>query len=424
MDSMIPVVAIHLDKRRQKKDGTYPITLRIYHDGHRKYYRTGHSLTEADYQKAFSDNPTGVLLTINKNVQNKKEKAQSIINSLSQFSFGIYDKIERGENEKVSLVISESFDQYINKLQNEERVSSADSYSDAKKVFFEFISDKTKLSQNVKFGDITDSNLEKFELWMLKTGRKSGTVGVYMRNLRRLYNIAINKGVLDKSLYPFGKDKYVIPQSINKKKALSLDQIKLIYNYRCDPKTKMKRYVDFFFFSFYCKGMNLKDIAGLQWQNLNGDVINFVRAKTKRSTKQNLKTIEVELNSDALRIIKEHGVPSKDSTDYIFPIWDKSMDAVRKDKVKKYEIKNINNALKQIAKELGLSAHNLSFITARHAWASIANESGVNKIAIQEGLGHKNSKTTDNYLKSLDSKSMADFQNIIDLSSKPKMKVI
>lgn len=92
-------------------------------------------------------------------------------------------------------------------------------------------------------------------------------------------------------------------------------------------------------------------------------------------------------------------------------------------KVRKIQLKNINTTLNKIREHLEIQEP-VTFSTFRHSWASIALDSGISKIDIQKGLGHKDSKTTDNYLKSLDHKSMEKFQNTIDLSGKAKMKMV
>ena len=52
------------------------------------------------------------------------------------------------------------------------------------------------------------------------------TQGIYLRNLRAIFNEAIADGIISKEkCYPFGRRKYQIPTGRNIKKALKLEQI-------------------------------------------------------------------------------------------------------------------------------------------------------------------------------------------------------
>ena len=78
---------------------------------------------------------------------------------------------------------------------------------------------------------------------MLQNNKSLTTVGIYLRSLRTIYNIQN----IDKTFYPFGtaKNKYSIPTSRNKKKALTLKDIAKIYNYQAvknSPKEMAKDY--------------------------------------------------------------------------------------------------------------------------------------------------------------------------------------
>jgi integrase/recombinase XerD len=61
--------------------------------------------------------------------------------------------------------------------------------------------------------------------------------------------------------------------------------------FESEPKTEeQKKAKAFWFFSYACNGMNFKDIANLKYKDIEGDVIKFHRAKTKRTKKKKDKT--------------------------------------------------------------------------------------------------------------------------------------
>ncbi len=76
------------------------------------------------------------------------------------------------------------------------------------------------------------------------------TVGIYLRALRMIINIAIDNTAFRKEDYPFGKRRYVIPTGKNIKKALPIDQIKKIFDYPTSPglPRASERFLDIYLF--------------------------------------------------------------------------------------------------------------------------------------------------------------------------------
>jgi integrase/recombinase XerD len=54
---------------------------------------------------------------------------------------------------------------------------------------------------------------------------------MYLRALRAIFNIAKKDGIITNEQYPFGKNKYQIPEGRNIKKALHISDIEKIYYY-------------------------------------------------------------------------------------------------------------------------------------------------------------------------------------------------
>ncbi len=136
---------------------------------------------------------------------------------------------------------------------------------------------------------------------MTEKGNSVSTVGIYLRNLRRIYNISINEGFTPKEYYPFGIDKYVVPSSVNHKRALTFEQVNLIFNHKC-YHPNMEKFRDIWMFSYLCQGMNFKDIANLKWSNLDNDKLYFIRQKSSRANKGKQKKTIVYLIEQAKNI--------------------------------------------------------------------------------------------------------------------------
>jgi integrase len=237
---------------------------------------------------------------------------------------------------------------------------------------------------------------------MLDNSKSQTTVGIYTRSLRVIYNYGIAKGIIkhDEN-YPFGKNKFIIPAGRNIKKALSLDEIKLIYNYNTIAGSFIDRAKDFWMFSYFCNGINFKDIAHLKRKNIDGEMIRFVREKTKRTAQGNQNKISIYINDNVKSIINKWGNKDVSPEAYIFPIISTSDTA--EIQVKKIEqfIQNTNKNMKKICAALGIEK-TVTTYHCRHSAATVLKRSGASLEQIQEALGHSTSTITQKYLDSFE----------------------
>jgi integrase/recombinase XerD len=231
---------------------------------------------------------------------------------------------------------------------------------------------------------------------MLSNGNSVTTIGIYLRSLRTLFNNAIAEGMISKELYPFGKKKYEIPTGKNVKKALTLSDIELVYNYKSQPGSMTERAKDYWVFMYLCNGINVKDLCLLKYENIKGDILEFERAKTAR-TKRTVEPIRVVITEDVKAIIKKWGNWNKDSKNYIFPVLEKGLSPERERQLIQQLTQVINCHMKAIAKELEIST-SITTYAARHSFATILQRSGVSTEFISEALGHGNIRTTQSYL--------------------------
>ena len=185
-------------------------------------------------------------------------KAEDIIKKLdTAFTFEKFDEMYL-EGRDVFNSVSYSFDRYITDLETEGRIATASSYRCTKNSLDDF-------KKNLKFTDITPSFLKKYERWMLDNSKSITTVGIYLRALRAIFN----QQDIDRKLYPFGRGKYEIPTGRNIKKALTLEEISRIYNYKADPGSVEEMARDYWMFLYLCNGMNVKDFCSLKWENIS-----------------------------------------------------------------------------------------------------------------------------------------------------------
>jgi len=393
---------IFLDTRRALKDGSFPVKLSVYYLGKKRHYKTPFKLVDEDYKKIQGSNLKDQGL---KNTRNRIYKwlgeQEAIIKQLERFDFDVFEaeftKDVRKIKTKFSLEqVQPFFENYVSKLRAQERIKTAESYQSALNSLLQY-------RRYLKFQDITPDFLSAYEIWMLAKKKSKTTVGVYLRSLRTIYNLAMQRGIVNYAQYPFKQ--YTIPAPRKSKRAFKDEQIKTLFNAKMDDAA-YARALDIWRFSFLCNGINLKDIALLKWENISGDYMEFFRKKTENTKRDNVLPIRVHLNKHAHAIIKRWGSVSGDADQYLFPILEPGLSV--------HEIENrianltrtTNKYLKRIGEQLGIPVK-LTTYTARHSFATkLKNSEKVSLSFIMESLGHSSIKTTMDYLSGFEDDSI------------------
>lgn len=416
---MIPVhTSIVLDNRRPLKDGTFPVKLRITFQRQRKYFNTNYSLNEEDFSKTQGEKTRGKYNEMRIAFQAIEQKAIGIINKLSPFTFDGFERkfLDTSSRDEVF----STYEQKIAQLIGEGQAGTASCYESA---FYSLISftlkeplisrkgvsigdvkkRKETLLSNKKplpFSFVTVEFLNGYEKWMLSRGKTKTSVSMYLRTLRTLFNDAIATGDLDKDLYPFGKRKYQVPASKNIKKALVLSDIEKIFNYEPvhDSEAKAR---DLWLFSYLCNGINIKDISRLKYKQLSKENISFVRAKTERTSRHDLKTIVAVRIPETDHIIEKWGNKHASAESYVFPILTEGLTPEEELAAVRQATKTINKYIKRIATAVGIEK-NVTTYTARHSFSTVLKRAGAPMELISESLGHSNFKTTESYLDSFE----------------------
>jgi integrase len=385
--------AIFIDKYHPQKDGTCAVSMRVTYQRKKKYYPTIFSLSLTDFEKVkAAERPKEDIKRLRQQLQALEKKASDIIRELPYFTWESFERqflLNRGNRNSLKT----AFDEYIMKLREEGRVGTAVSYECARNSLGNFKFDAV-------FLDVTPAFLSRYEKWMLDSKNSVTTIGIYLRSLRTLLNLAIEEGLISKELYPFGKRRYEIPSSNNVKKALSLSEIALIYKYKPMEGSNAERMKDYWLFMYYCNGINVKDMCLLKYKNLQGDMLAFERAKTAR-TKRKVEPIRVVLLEEAKAIIEKWGNKQQSKETFVFPVLSPSLSPDRERQLIQQLTHVINDNMRTIAATLGIEGEVTTY-AARHSFATVLKRSGASTEFISEALGHSNVKTTQNYLASFE----------------------
>jgi hypothetical protein len=309
---MSVTIATILDTRRIKENNKYPVKLRLNFARTTNYYQTVFDLTQEEFKKLSAPRVSSELQTVKNKIKKIEHEAESAVSQLDFFSFSEFElkfiasnSLFRQRKRKQistdpepdyfdfspfykkfpilceqiadSFSIGWSYKKYIQKLIMEGRIGTAVSYHCS------YVSIK-KFKGDIKFVSITASYLHAYEQESKTNGISKSTIGFYLRSLRAVYNAAVEDGFAkkDKS-YPFGRRKYQIPTSRKVKKALDLKDVEMIYYYDESRLSEFEqRSKDYWLFSYFGNGMNIKDIACLKYQNVHDEYLIFERAKCNR----------------------------------------------------------------------------------------------------------------------------------------------
>lgn len=315
-------------------------------------------------------------------------------------------------------------------LLQDEKISTSSGYGLAAKSLVRFIdslgiSDKNNLSlpdqsQGVRlpFHALSADFLKSYEKWMLKSGKfqqKKGappgpasinTIGIYLRYVRAVCNTAIEEGIMPEKSYPFSKNKYTIPSEKGEKMALKKSDIDKILNYIPVEGYESRSWC-IWVFSYLSNGMNISDICRLKWENIDfkNKSIDFIRAKTKSTTRGDIKKITTMLFPQLENIINAIGSRQHE---YVFPFLNGVQSELRKKRITNQLIKVTNKHMNIIAEKLGIDA-NLDSYSARHSFATILLQSNAPIPFISKALGHSSFKTTETYLAGFKDEQVKDF---------------
>lgn len=279
----------------------------------------------------------------------------------------------------------------IVKLKLMNNLSTSERYSVVFNSFIRFCGYK-----EISFVDVDSSLMLAYELYLREKGVCPNTSSFYMRNLRAIYNRAVEQG-LTIQRYPFRYVYTGIAKTV--KRAVSLDVIREILSLELmDKSADFAR--DIFMFSFYTRGMSFVDIAYAKKNDLQNGILSYYRRKTG-------KQLFVRWEQPMQDIIDKYD--TSDSP-YLLPvIRDKDMDDKKQ---YKNALRLVNKKLKLIGEMIGLNIPLTTYV-ARHCWATIARNKNISISIISEAMGHNSESTTRIYLDSLDASLVDDANKTI-----------
>lgn len=372
-------------------DGKYNLKVRISFNGKQKNIATDFYFTKEEFSEIRGKSNTRIYS------KDKREQLKGEIFELLQDYKAVVNDLNILTLESLNKALSNNQEKYklelfylLNKVEKERRdagkISSADQYketvSSLKRVMG--ITDKPMV-------DVTPAFLYDYEKRALEYGLSPTTIGIYMRSIRFVWNYCMNNDLLDQQLYPFGrKPKYTIIQPKERKIALDTADMKVFK--KAKVKGRKQFYLDMFLFSYYTFGMNLIDILKLE----HGDIYNGFIDTTRKKT---MKLMKLPLTEGAEDIIEKY---KDEESNFLFGLLKGGETEDQLKNRSRYYTKKINSVLSDICKEKKIKKKVTTY-SARHTAANNLLVQKTDIATISQLLGHKDIKTTQNYLAGLPS---------------------
>ncbi|WP_159521765.1 tyrosine-type recombinase/integrase [Sunxiuqinia indica] len=399
-------VKLFLDELRPTKGGRFAIRLQIGHKSSKTTIKTPYAIPKDYWENGqIKKRCPGIanVARANADINKRLSKATEVIEQLNGTALirrlsltDLKRRIEVACSDS-DLVVSDSFLDYMEAFEVRKRATNkrtAEIYGITRRKILAF-----QKGAPLMFADLSVSWLNRFDLWMINRGNSANTRSIEFRNIRAVFNAAIDDDELPGVTlgdYPFRKFKVMHEKTA--KRNFSIEFLHALYHKKGLKNTEAR---DLFFLIFFLIGINLIDLFYLE-------AVHDGRIEYRR--RKGGKHYSIKLEPEAMALLKKY----KGKNRLLF----------YGDRMKVYNSfkKYATSAMRELASELNVPK--LTTYYARHSWASIARNIGVSKDDIRSALGHGDNTVTDIYI-DLD-RELIDKANrqVIDavINYKPKKK--
>jgi integrase/recombinase XerD len=433
---MSVTIDIYFDTRTfRKKTQDYPFKLKVYYQKDTRNFLTVYGLSATDEKKLVSPRLGTELQRVKDSLAELRRTAETFASDMRPFNFDdfIQDFLKDNphiDQTRIKLPEAKPADQEFDYKPYHKKFPILLETPEAGtigQVFLSIIQYKIligkvttallyqqaytslkKFGGNATFQKVTHKYLHAYGEWMKSQGNSKTTTGIYLRNLRGVFNEAETLKIIKKeTCYPFGKKKYRIPGTRNVKKAYEVEEIQKVYHYQCDPeKPWLQRAKDFVLFIVFGKGLNPLDICQLQRKHVVEGLISFERGKTEETSKEDPPKIVIVIDDTIGPIIDrqclkdKHGNPVMDPESYLFPIFVHGMNPLEQYERRQLFIEFVNKWFTYILADVGVNKPGRCY-DLRHTYATVQILGGADLNQIQEDLGQQDPRTTRRYVASL-----------------------
>lgn len=374
---------------RKLANNTSPVVLRIIKDRKSREIPLPFRCKKDEFENQEFSRNVDNFRKKNRYLLEVRQKANKIIDDLllkkDDFTLDEFVAIFKGNKTNKVPTVYEFFNEIIEENLKSGRTGNARAYQETRDSLFKFA------SKELKFREITAAFLDKYVVFMKGRGNMNGGISFKLREIRAIFNKAIQREIIDKSMYPFLSFKISKIKKESNKRALSIQDFKKIKEFNISLYPKLRNSHNYFLFSFYTRGMNFVDMMKLKWSDITNGKIIYIRSKTK--TKFIIEILPI------VQEILDYYKELNPNSIYVFPIMlNPSPSPMYIENRKKKILQRFNSDLKIIAAKVGVTTKVTSYV-ARHSFSMTLKELGVQTDLISQSLGHSNLQITQTYLK-------------------------
>lgn len=363
-------VSIILDQRKADKQGRFPIKLRISAQSSNTSISTNIFVHARDY---IGEREHAVARTcanakqINKDICDLHYQYMSAIMELERSgrittmsAADIRDYVNKGKEFVSEHTFSDTLIEYRDKCR---AAKTQQGYDYALQMMERFVGKKKFLFEEIDYLFLSD-----FERWMEDNGLGMSSRSIVFRNMRTVYNYAINNDWVNMQSYPFRKFK--IKHGKKEKEYLPEDKMRqlLALDLSGVRSTGIALARDFFVLSFLLCGINPVDLFNLPMQK---NTICFVRQKIQFREPE---AVHIGIQPEADYLISEY----------------KGISHLLNLSEHYHSYYSFYYFISHRIKKLGemIDCPDLSLYWARYSWATYACKLGIPDSIISKALGH------------------------------------
>lgn len=355
-------------RKKQNKDGTYPLTIRITKDRRTSFIHLGQHIKETEWdeqsQRVKKSHPNSArlnnfLLVKLAEANNKALELETASDSVS--SRAVKQKVKPTTGTRF-------FAQAQLYLDNLVKAGKYNIYSaDKSRIerFKEFLK-----NEDISFADITESLLNRFKAHLKATRPINERTAVnHLVTIRSIFSQAIKENAVDRKFYPFGKGKIQIKFPDTLKVGLTAEEVKKLEDVEL-PLASAHHSRNLWLFSFYFAGMRVSDVLRIKWSDIQNDRLFYSMGK-------NGKGGSLKVPEKALGIISQYTDQKRSADDFIFPELKSIEDLNNKFLVQRqiaYSLGKIDRLLREDIATAAKIDKKLTMHIARHTFGNISGE--------------------------------------------------
>jgi integrase len=384
-------IKVILKKNKVKKDGSFPLYLRLIKGRDSKFITLGINLFEnqwdQDLQRVKKNHPNSV--RINNLISKKKADAEAdaleIIMDGKSFKDHSFNEI-KGRSKTDFFKYAQ---QYIDNLLATDKIGT---HRRAK-----YTIEKLKTyhkNATLDFNDFSVSFLKSYQEHLVSIGNKVNTIHSNFKLIRTIFNNAVNENLVKRDKNPFYSFK--LKSEETNRAYLTESEIYALDNLELQEQTKINDHRNMYVFATYVGGLRISDLLQIKWSNFDGT---HLSVKTKKTGSQ----LNIKIPSRGLEILNHYTQTNVSvlPNDFIFPVLPSNFDDLTKEAAHKIVVSKtalINKNLKIMAERLKINK-NISFHTSRHTFATRALRKGISIDKVSKLLTHSSIRETMGYAK-------------------------